>query len=184
MKKEISLSLANRIINHGSVVLVTSQIEKERPNIITVAWVTPVSKIPPFVAVSIGETRYSHRLILESGEFVVNVPSAAMASEVMFCGKNSGRDVDKFEDAHLTTFPAEEVNPPLIEECIGHLECRLDREMHVGDHSLFIGRVVKAWIEEGLFDDTWRIDRKGGEGLHHLGGNVFGISREIRVVKV
>ena len=183
MKKEIPLSRAHRIVNHGPVVLVTTQVENGSPNIMAVAWIAPVSQVPPLVAISVGNGHYSHRLVSESGEFVVNVPSSSMASKVMVCGKVSGRDIDKFKKARLTPIPAKEVGPPLVEECIGHLECRLDHEVRVGDHTLFIGRVVKAWVEEGLFKETWRIDKEGGKALHHLGGNVFAVSGEMLVIE-
>ncbi len=183
MKKAILLSKAHRIVNHGPVVLVTSQVEGENPNIIAVAWVTPVSQSPPLVAISIAEEHYSHRLISLSGEFVVNVPCSTMAREVMTCGKVSGRDVDKFKEACLTPVPAEEVLPPLIKECIGHLECRVKQQVKAGDHTLFIGEVVKAWAEENLFNELWNVDIKGGEALHHLGGNNFAISREKVIVR-
>jgi len=183
LKREIPLSRAHRIVNHGPVVLVTTQGKSGRPNVLAVAWITPVSQSPPLVAISVADGHYSHRLISEGGEFVVNVPSYTMASQVMVCGKISGRDVDKFEKAQLTPVPAKEVSPPLIEECIGHLECRLDQEVKVGDHTLFIGRVLKAWAEKDLFEETWRVDVKCGEALHHLGGNVFAVSREMVVVE-
>ena len=184
LKKEIPLSRANRIINHGPVVFVTSQVGEERPNIVTVAWSMPVTQKPPLVAISLGKSRYSHRLISEGKAFVVNVPTSAMAPAIMFCGKVSGKAADKFLEARLTAVPAKEVVPPLIDECIGHLECQVEQCVDVGDHSLFIGRVVVAWVEEDLFDETWKTDRERGEGIHHLGGNVFSVSKERLVVRV
>ena len=135
------------------------------------------------MAISLGKSRYSHRLISEGKAFVVNVPTSAMAPAIMLCGKVSGKTVDKFLEARLTPVPAKEVVPPLIEECIGHLACRVEQSVDAGDHSLFIGRVVAAWVEEGLFDETWKTDREPGEGIHHLGGNVFSVSRERLVVR-
>ena len=183
MKKVIPLSKAHRIINHGPVVLVTSQAEGKNANIIAVAWITPVSQFPPLVAISIADEHYSHELISLSGEFVVNVPSSGMAQKVMDCGKVSGRDVNKFKEFALTPVPAKKVFPPLINECIGHLECRVKQQVKVGDHTLFIGNIVMAWAEENLFGELWNVDVKGGEALHHLGGNNFAISREKVIVR-
>ncbi len=183
MKKVIPISLAHRIVNHGPVVLVTSQIEEGKPNIMAVAWITPVSQSPSLVAISIADEHYSYKLISQRGEFVVNVPSSAMVQEVMACGRVSGRDIDKFKETCLTPVSAEEVLPPLIKECIGHLECRVKQQVKVGDHTLFIGEVVKAWAEESLFSEFWNVDIKGGAALHHLGGNNFAVSREKVIVK-
>ncbi|MFH1943746.1 MAG: flavin reductase family protein [bacterium] len=183
MKKEIPLSQAHRLINNGPVVLVTSQSKTGRSNVLAIAWATPVSQVPPLVAVSIAKGHYSHLLVSESREFVVNVPSPSMADKVMVCGRFSGRDVDKFEKAGLTPMQASVVRPPLVEECIGHLECRVERTVEAGDHSLFIGRVEKAWAEDGLFDEVWRCSEEDCGGLHHLGGNVFSISEKKVVVE-
>ncbi|MBN2030925.1 flavin reductase family protein [bacterium] len=178
MKKEIPLKQFHRVINHGSVILVTSQIEEGVPNIMAVAWNMPLSLIPPLVGISIAKSHFSHQLILQRGEFVLNVPSPSIVSKVMVCGKISGREENKFEKAKLTPVASEKVLPPLIQECIGHLECRVEQKIEVGDHTLFIGNVLKAWAEESLFDGVWQVDREGAEGLHHLGGDYFAISRE------
>ncbi len=178
LKKDVSLTHFYRIINHGSVTLVTSQVENHLPNILAVAWVMPVSLDPPLVGISIAKGHFSHQLISQSNEFVINVPSVAIVSSVMICGKVSGRETNKFEIAKLTPIPSENVLPPMIQECIGHLECRVEQQVKIGDHSLFIGRVLKACAEENLFEGVWQVDRKGGEGLHHLGGEWFAISRE------
>ena len=184
MKREISLSKAHRIINHGPVVLITSQIPSGSPNIMTVAWTSPVSLNPPLVCASIGPKKHSHDLIVQSGEFVINVPPVGLAKQVMICGKTSGWDTDKFEKAGLTPEPSTETMPPLIKECIGHLACKLEQTIQAGDHSLFIGRVVKAWAEEDLFDDAWKIESEGAAGLHHFGGNLFGVSEKSMIVEV
>ncbi len=62
MKVEVPLSKANRLINPGPVVLVTSKHE-EVVNIMTAAWTTPISHDPPLVGVSISPRRFTHELI-------------------------------------------------------------------------------------------------------------------------
>ena len=50
--------------------------------------------------------------------------------------------------------------------------------------SVAVAWVVVAWVEEDLFDETWKTDQEHGEGIHHLGGNVFSVSKERLVVRV
>ena len=183
MKIEIPLKRANRIINHGPVVLVTCQLEEKNPNIITVAWATSVSQIPPLVVISIGETHHSHQLILESREFVINVPPCSLLPQVLKCGTLSGKNSNKFIDVGLKPLKAMHVRPPLIEECIGHLECQVTMHVKTGDHTLFVGSVKAAWVENTLFQDVWMTDSKGGAGLHHLGGNAFSVSKDRIIMK-
>lgn len=172
MKKDVPLSTANRLINSGPVILVTARREG-KSNIITLAWQTPVSHAPPLVAISVGKSRYSHGLIEESGEFVVNIPTHDILNEVVYCGSVSGREVDKFEETALTPEPARKVAAPLIRECVGHLECRLSAAIPAGDHTVFIGEVMGASAEDGLFDGYWVVEQ--AKTLHHLGGDMYTI---------
>ena len=172
MKVEIPLSKANRLINHGPTVLITSQSEG-KPNVMTAAWQTPVSKDPPLVAVSIAPKRYSHQLIEQSGDFVLNVPSREILKKVHDCGTVSGKDVDKFEKFGLTPADSVTVGAPLIEECIAHLECTLYDSLTVGDHTLFVGEVLSASVEESFFDDFIKVDDPGAKTIHHLGSNKY-----------
>ena len=65
-------------------------------------------------------------------------------------GINSGRDVDKFKETGLTPISASIVRSPLIEECYGHLECKVIGSHTYGDHTLFVGEVIAASVDEGL----------------------------------
>jgi flavin reductase (DIM6/NTAB) family NADH-FMN oxidoreductase RutF len=172
MKEEIPISKANRLINHGSVILVTSHFEG-KSNIITLAWQMPVSHSPMLAAISIAKTHYSHEMIKNSGEFVINVPNLDLLSQVHYCGSISGRKADKFEQSKLTPVPAQRVKPPLISECIGHIECKVQNVYPAGDHSIFIGKVLAASVEPGLFDGFWKPDDPKAKTLHHLGGNLY-----------
>lgn len=172
MKEEIPISKANRLINHGSVILVTSYFEG-KSNIITLAWQMPVSHRPMLVAISIATTHYSHDMIKNSNEFVINVPNVDLLPQVHYCGTISGREVDKFEQSGLTPLPARKVKPPLISECIGHIECKVQSVSLTGDHSLFIGKVLAASVEAELFDGCWKPDEPKAKTLHHLGGNLY-----------
>jgi len=170
LKEKIPISIANRLINSGPVVLVTTSWQA-KSNIITIAWQTPVSHTPMLVAISVGKTRYSHELLEKSKEFVINIPTVDLLKQVDFCGNVSGRSVDKFKESGLTPIKAEKVDAPLIKECIGHLECKLVETAPCGDHTIFIGEVVAAWVEKGLFDGYWLVDK--AKLIHHLGGTKY-----------
>ena len=65
--------------------------------------------------------------------FVVNVMAYEQAVEVLFCGRCSGRNVDKFATANLTPVPAQEVNVPAIAEALAHVECEMEAKHPAGD---------------------------------------------------
>ena len=54
-------------------VMVSCKRKNERPNIITVAWAGTICSDPAMVSISVRPERYSHAIIKESGEFVVNL---------------------------------------------------------------------------------------------------------------
>ena len=54
---------------------------------------------------------------------------------------------------NLTSIPAKMVKPPLIEECIGHLECKVVQSHVCGDHTLFVGEVLSARVNDDILSD-------------------------------
>lgn len=170
-KIEIEETKAYRLINNGCVVLVTSY-HKGRPNVMPLAWQMPVSAKPPLVAVGVAESHFTYELVRKSGEFVINVPNKSLLSQVVRCGRVSGKEVDKFELTGLSLARAHSVMTPLVDECIGHLECSVVDVYPTGDHGLFVGEVLSASVEEGLFEECWVEDERTVT-LHHLGGDVF-----------
>jgi flavin reductase (DIM6/NTAB) family NADH-FMN oxidoreductase RutF len=169
---ELPPARANRLINHGPTVLVGAG-SGERANLMTAAWVMPASHTPPMVAVAIGPSRHTHDLILASGEFVINVPSAGLIESIWICGTTSGRKGSKFASCGLTPAPGKHVGVPLVQECIGAIECRLASHPIAGDHTIMVGEVLAVWVQPDLFADRLLVEKEGAHTLHHLGGRDF-----------
>lgn len=154
--------MAKRIFGPGTmlnpvpVVMVTCG-SMEEPNIITVAWTGTVNSEPPMVYVSVRKSRYSHRIIRETGEFVINLTTEKLAKATDFCGVRSGRNTDKFRETGLTAVPSVIVSAPSIEESPVNLECRV-REIHeYPSHDMFVADVVSVTADEGLMDDRGKL---------------------------
>lgn len=79
-------------------VMVSCQRENEKPNIITVAWAGTICSDPVMLSISVRKERYSHRIISETKEFVVNLTTKDLCRATDYCGVRSGRDVDKFKE--------------------------------------------------------------------------------------
>ena len=90
-------------------------------------------------------------------------------------GAVSGHDVDKLEATGLHLIEPKVVGVPLLAECVGHLECGLLDTYEIGDHSLFVGEVLAAWVERGTFDEVWRLDERELKPLHYLGGPFYAV---------
>ena len=91
MKEEVPLNKAHRLINHGPVALVASQVKDGPPNVLAVAWISPFCSNPPMAGISIAKTHHSHQLIRESREFTINVPPGSLIDSVFTAGKLSGK---------------------------------------------------------------------------------------------
>ncbi|MBT8172257.1 flavin reductase family protein [Candidatus Bathyarchaeota archaeon] len=140
------------------VVLVTCVDSFAKPNIITLAWVGTVCSEPPTIGLGIRPTRYSHKLIKESKEFVVNIPSTKNLHETDYCGITSGKDTNKFYETKLTAEKAETVKAPLISECPVNMECILKDIISLGAHDLFLGEIVQVHINQDTLDKKGNID--------------------------
>lgn len=98
-----------------------------RTNLLTLGWglLGPMYHGCPILAIAITPLRYSWRFIEEVPEFVIGVPGDGIRAGVDLCGRESGRDMDKFAAAGLTPVPALHVRPPAIAECPVNIECRV-----------------------------------------------------------
>jgi len=106
------------------VVLVTT-----RSNVLAVNQIAYFTFVPLRLGVAIAHVRYSHALLQNEGEFVVNVPDASLIDAVRVCGSRSGRDGPKFRLAGLDTVPGEAVRAVRIVQCGAHIECQVEREI-------------------------------------------------------
>jgi flavin reductase (DIM6/NTAB) family NADH-FMN oxidoreductase RutF len=132
-----------------------------KDNIIAVAWHTPLSHDPEMYAIVIGKTRFSYGLIRKSGIFCVNFMPAALKKQIVFCGSESGRDVDKFKESGLGKEECEKISCLRIKESLGFLECRVEKTVEAGDHVIFLGNILNSKLK--------KIDKR----LYHIGGNKF-----------
>ena len=178
------LSLSpSTMLNPTPVVLVScaDRDHPEKRNLITVAWAGTVNSEPPMVSVSIRKSRYSHDLILRSGEFVVNLADEDMCRAVDFCGVRSGRDLDKAAAAGLTYMPGEKMDyAPAVCGAPVCLSCRVHQTLELGSHDLFLGEVAAVRVREDLLDEHGSLHLEKARliayshGLYQKLGDVMG----------
>ncbi len=177
MNEKQAVKTFHYLLHPYNTSLVTCCDAEGNPNIITIAWLTPVSVSPPLVGMSIGPSRFSYGLIRQTGEFVINVAPYDIAHQVLFCGRRSGRDVDKFAETGLTPLEAQNVRPPIIKECIAHLECRVVQDIEAGDHHIVVGEVLAAYTNRGILEDNGLYRLNQFRNLFHVGRNWFTSTR-------
>ena len=171
-KVDIPLKKAYRLLNHGPVVLVSTT-GKDGPNICTVAWSCPAAKDPPRLLLVLGRRHKTFENIMETGEFVVNVPGDEMLETVLLCGRLKGREVDKWQRTGLTPLEIEGVSSPAVADCFAHVACRLVDEDLARREGLVLGQAVASVADPGVMDDDGFIDILAFPTLHHLGSDRF-----------
>lgn len=170
----------NRPVYPTPAALITCADENGKPNVLTLGETFNISIARPVIlGIAIRKSRYSHTLISRTREYVVNLPTRAIAEQVWFCGRTSGRDVDKFRETGLTPVPASVVKAPLIVECPVNIECRVIGIQEIGDHDLFLGEAVAQHIDESLLDKAGKVRVDKLDGFAFVLGEFWTLGHKI-----
>jgi len=156
-KTEIGIST---ILNPVPVVMV-STCGKEAdavPNIITIAWTGTVNSEPPMVSISVRKSRHSHKIIDETGEFVINLVSKSLAKSCDYCGVKSGADEDKFKACGLTAVPAKGLEyAKAIKEAPVSISCKVKSMTELGSHDMYVAEIVGVEADSYLLDENGKL---------------------------
>ncbi len=168
MLREVSTGIYH-LLHPKMVFFLTSVDSRGNPNVMTCAWATPASEEPPVAVVCVSKESHTAELIKQTREFVINIPTGKLLKALRACGKLSGRDTDKLKKAGLRAFNARKVKPPVIDGCIGYMECRLWRTVDAGECYAFFGKVLSAYADEKyIIKGLWAEE---AEIPLHLGGS-------------
>lgn len=177
MRRSLDPLDALRLLGGGPVVLVTSR-WRDQTNVMPAIWSTPLSRTPPLVGVAVNPSRHTHDMIRFAEEFALNFPGPELMNHSHYFGLVSGREVEKLDLAKLPTFKASKVDAPLIEGCLAYIECGLEDALRLGDHTLFVGRVLAVQAEPEAFDETWLLGERDWRPLHYLGLDRYAVLGE------
>ena len=111
-------------------------------NTMTIGWgMVGIEWGKPIFIAYVRDSRYTKKLLDETGEFTVNVPLGEVDKKILsFCGTKSGRDVDKFKELGLTMEEPLHISVPGIKELPLTLECKV----------LYKQKQERAEIPEGI----------------------------------
>lgn len=160
--KEFTTQLAN-----GGAFLTVKDPDHDRANIMTIGWGS-IGYIwrKPILMVLVRYSRHTYGLLEKAGEFTVSVPlKQDRRKELLICGQQSGREIDKFKECGFTPEKAQIITTPIIKECPLHFECRvvyqqamepgqLDNELRANCYStpdyhvIYYGEIVASYLTE------------------------------------
>ena len=161
-------------------VMVSCGREKEIPNIITVAWTGTICSDPAMLSISVRPERYSYGIIRETKEFVVNLTTKDLARATDSCGVKSGRDVDKFQQMHLTSAKAIQLkSAPIIAESPVNIECKVKEVLELGSHHMFLAEVAGVQISEKYMNETGKFELNDTGLVAYSHGEYFTLGEKI-----
>ena len=147
----------------------------EESNIITIAWTGTINSKPPMTYVSIKPERYSHHIIDETREFVINLVSEDLTFAMDHCGQTSGKNEDKFKEMHLTKVKGDVVSCPMIAECPVNIECKVVEKKHLGSHDMFLAEIVAVHASEKLMKESGRLALNEANLVASVHGEYYGL---------
>ena len=133
-------------------------------NLAPYSYFNGLSYNPPFVMFSGGSREDGSKKdsVLnaeETGEFVTNMATEAMAKEMNLTSAYVGPEVDEFDLAGLKTLPSLLVKPPRVAASPIHMECRYFQTVELpgspegGRAALVIGMVLGIHIADEVLTD-------------------------------
>lgn len=152
------------------VVLITAGIKT--PNVMTCNRIASCSAEPPRLCISVRPMRYSHTLIKQTREFVVNIPAPTQKIITDYAGVVTGEKENKIKIAQLRVAPASFVQTPLLADCPVNIECVVEDEIELDSHTMFIGLVKAVHVEEALLDANDDVDFEKVRGITYDSGVV------------
>ncbi len=174
---KINLSQWYKLLIPRPAVLVSTVDKKGNSNVAPFSFVMPCSMTPPLVVFGSVPSHDTSKNIIETKNFVVNVPGDDIVNELWACADDFPPDVSEFKEAGLTEIKSEKISSPGVTECIARFECRLAANHTAGDHILFVGEIVNVSIDDKYFSGKKYLVEKA-RPLMHIGGPEFGLLGE------
>jgi flavin reductase (DIM6/NTAB) family NADH-FMN oxidoreductase RutF len=151
-------------------------------NLAPFSYFNAISSAPPLIGITFSERaddpKDTLRNIRETGEFVVNLVAEPLLEAMVRTAGEWPRETDEFQIAGLTPEPARRVKAPRVAESPVHLECRLHREIALGNAVFVVGEILLAEVNDAVMTDG-RVDPLKLRPVGRLGGEGYSLTREV-----
>jgi flavin reductase (DIM6/NTAB) family NADH-FMN oxidoreductase RutF len=129
----------------NALALIGSRAGDER-NAMTASWITQVSMEPVLIGVGVDQRAVTHRLIADGGSFTVNLWNA---DDTRVFVKFSKPATDDGATLNGRPVRAATTGAPVFDEAVAWMDCAVRHAFDLGTHTLFVGEVVDAAIQDG-----------------------------------
>tara|TARA_Y100001933_G_C18848679_1_gene500770 strand:+ start:104 stop:592 length:489 start_codon:yes stop_codon:yes gene_type:complete len=136
-----------RKIPHGLFICGVRDQEKEEVNGFTASWVTQGSFNPPLVVMAVRAEGSSHEIIRNTNKFSLNVLKSDQKDLAAIFFKPQKALGGRFETVE---FKLGDLGLPILIDSVGGVECELIGEVIHGDHTVFVGEVKTAYLNNDV----------------------------------
>jgi flavin reductase (DIM6/NTAB) family NADH-FMN oxidoreductase RutF len=121
------------------------------------------------------------RNVEQTGEFVINIVSDAIAAAANLTAADVGPEVDEFQLAGFTAIPSEVVRAPRVAESPAQMECKLLQIIFTkqapGAGVIVLGEIVRLHVRADM-EENFRIDPTKLDAVGRMAGNTWVHTRE------
>lgn len=175
--------LLSQLVVPRPIAMITSVDAAGALNVAPFSYYMPISGEPPLIAVTIGASREAElapkdtwQNIENSGEFVINVTTTALAEHIETVAREYPYGVDESALVGWQTVPSQLVAPPSLAQSPAHLECRVSEVITRGDQSscfsgvhIVIAEVVCITADESIMSSDVRVDPTRVNAIGRMG---------------
>jgi flavin reductase (DIM6/NTAB) family NADH-FMN oxidoreductase RutF len=157
--------------------MITTVDHKGRVNAASYGTCTRVKHEPVCIAFTANIGSDTAKNVLDSGEFVVNLPSFDRESleKVRIVGLPFASDVNELEKAGLTALASKTMKPPRILECPRHFECKVEWTKEWSGRLMVVGALVAASVNADCVDEHGNILWDVVKPAHYCGAPYGGM---------
>ena len=136
-----------RKIPHGLFICGVKDDETNEVNGFTASWVTQGSFTPPLVVMAVRSEGSSHEIIKNTGKFSLNVLKSDQKDLAAVFFKPQKALGGRFESVE---FNLGEFGLPILVDSVGGVECKVVGNVMYGDHTVFVGEVLSAYLNNDV----------------------------------
>jgi len=136
-----------RMIPYGLYVLTAASKDGSRVSAGTVNFVTQASFEPPLVAVGVKTDSAGHALIKETKAFALNVLGKGQQALACTFFKPAEKKGDTISGE---PYRSGQTGAPILASTPAFIECSLESTVEIGDHSIFVGKVVEVGLAKSI----------------------------------
>lgn len=111
----------------------------------TANWVTQAAFEPPMIVIAVENTSKTIGMIRDAHYFGLSLLAAGQREMAGKLGRSSDQAPHKLKG--IRTKPAPVSKTPVLADALGWVECRAVASLPAGDHTVVLGEVVDAGVE-------------------------------------